>query len=36
MVRLFWALKVELDELLTIECNNFITIWLLVEEAARL
>ena len=36
MVKLFRALKVELDESLTIECDNFITIRLLVEETARL
>jgi len=36
MARLFRALKVELDESLTIECNNLMTIRLLVEEAARL
>ncbi len=36
MARLFRVLKVELDELLTIEYNNFIIIRLLIEEAARL
>ncbi len=36
MARLFRVLKVELDESLTIECDNLMIIWLLVEEAARL
>jgi len=36
MARLFRALKVELDESLTIECDNLMTIRLLVKEAARL
>ncbi len=36
IVKLFRALKIELDELLTIEYNNLITIRLLIEEAARL
>ncbi len=36
MARLFRTLKVELDESLTIECNNLITIRLLVEKAAKL
>ncbi len=36
MAKLFRALKVELDESLTIECNNLMTIRLLVEEAAKL
>ncbi len=36
MARLFRALKVELDKLLTIECNNLITIRLLVKEAVKL
>ena len=36
MARLFRALKIELDESLTIECNNLITIRLLIEEAAKL
>ncbi len=36
MIRLFQALKVKLDESLTIEYNNLITIRLLVEEAAKL
>ncbi len=26
IARLFWVLKVELDELLTIECDNLMTI----------
>ncbi len=36
IVRLFRALKVELDESLTIECNNFIIIQLFIEETAKL
>ncbi len=36
MARLFRALKIELDELLTIECNNLIIIRLLVQEAVKL
>ncbi len=36
MVRLFRALKVELDESLTIECDNLITIRLLIEKTVRL
>ncbi len=36
MARLFRALKIELDESLTIEYNNHITIRLLVEETAKL
>ncbi len=36
MARLFRALKIELDKSLTIECNNLMTIRLLVEEAAKL
>ena len=36
MARLFRALKVELDELLTIEYDNLMIIRLLVEEAVRL
>ena len=36
MVRLFRALKIELDKSLTIEYDNFMIIRLLVEEAAKL
>ena len=36
IVRLFRALKVELDESLTIECNNLMTIRLLIQKAVKL
>ncbi len=36
IAKLFRALKVELDESLTIEYDNLITIRLLIEEAAKL
>ena len=36
IARLFRVLKIELDESLTIECDNLIIIRLLVEEAAKL
>ncbi len=36
IARLFQALKVELDESLTIECDNLMIIWLLIEKTVRL
>ncbi len=36
IARLFWTLKVELDESLTIEYDNLIIIRLLIEKAAKL